>query len=202
MDINKLKKDMNKYKHINRIGLYKKGRIVKTNSNYTYILKENYGRNIDIRLKNALRPSDMLNRGIFSGKYINDDVNEYPYKWYKDALLRGKLSPEKGNPYINEFQIKSRLSLKYWKKKGWIYGNDNKGWFQWYCRYFIGRRDPIIDEIQIKRWLSFKRHAVQLHKAAKRHNRVGDKTFRSKQRQSLLQWAWDPYIDLKYLKIN
>lgn len=199
MDINKLKHNIMKYKNKNLLHMYVKGKLIKTNSKYSYILQENYGKNIDTRLKLALTPHNMLKRGVFSGKYVNDDVIEYPHTWYKYALLRNKLSPEKANPKINEFMVKSRLSLKYWIDKGWIYGDDNKGWFQWYCRYYIGRRDPKIDEIQIKRWLSFKRHAVQLQKAAKREDRIGDKTFRVKQRQSLLQWAWDPFIDKKQL---
>ena len=164
-------------------------------TNYTYELKAKSG---DISsMKNALSPKEMLQRGIFSGKYLNDCKKELPKSWFTKAKVTGVDLPPDSE--LNEFKIKSRLSLKEWRKRKWIIGNDPRGWFQWYCRYYRGRREPIIDEKQIKRFWSFKRHAAQLHKAAVKENRVGDPTFRPRQRQALLQWAWDPFID-KYYK--
>lgn len=178
----------------NTLSKYKKGAKIVTSDGYTYILTTDYGKNIDERMKKALTPLDMLRRGIFSGKYINNDVKEFPKHWFSKSFH--KLSPDFPDHNINEFKTKSRMSLKQWKMNKWIIPPDHKGWFQWYCRYFIGRRLPEIDEKQIKRWLSYKRHASQLKNAAIRENRVGDPSFRKKQRQSLLQWAWNPYYDM------
>ena len=178
----------------NNISLFKKGAVIVASNGYTYSLSNDYGKQIDKRMKYALKPIDMLKRGVFSGKYLNDDVKEFPKIWFSKSF--NKLSPDFPDSNTNEFKIKSRMSLKHWKLKNWIIKPDDKGWFQWYCRYFIGRRLPNIDEKQIKRWVSYKRHASQLRNAAFRENRVGDPSFRKKQRQSLLQWAWNQYYDI------
>jgi hypothetical protein len=129
----------------------------------------------------------MLELGVFEGKYINDRYNEFPEEWYTNAKISGKGRPPNIN--LNYFKIKSRQSLQVWQTKGWIYGNDKRGWFEWYCRYFIGRRDPMIDDIQIKRWRSFKRHYAQVEK-----NCPNDISCRPKQRQALLQWSYNCFI--------
>lgn len=100
--------------------------------------------------------------GVFEGKYLNDCRNEFPADWFRNAAL----APQTANAGINFFHLKSRLSLQEWQKRGWIYGPDPRGWFQWYCRYYLGRRLPEIDRIQIRRWKSFKRHKIQIEKTA------------------------------------
>lgn len=138
-------------------------------------------------------PGQMLKMGVFEGKYINDCKNEFPKEWYEEAERKGKLSPSFANPDINYFGIKSRLSLQEWKSRGWVPVNDEdmdiRGWFQWFCRYWIGRRQPSVDIIQIKRWKAFKRHFSQVEKNAK-----GQINKRRKQRQALLQWSWNAKI--------
>jgi hypothetical protein len=135
-------------------------------------------------------PQQMLVMGIFEGKYINDCEEEFPKEWYAAAKKRNKLSQNKSDPLKNYFKIKSRLSLKEWVKRGWVPVNekdkDVRGWFQWYCRYWIGRRMPDVDNIQIKRWKAFIRHYAQVKK-----NANGDLKKRPKQRQALLQWSWN-----------
>lgn len=100
--------------------------------------------------------------GVFEGKYLNDCRTEFPADWFRNAAL----APQTANAGINFFRLKSRLSLQEWQKRGWIYGPDPRGWFQWYCRYYLGRRLPEIDRIQIRRWKSFKRHKIQIEKTA------------------------------------
>lgn len=130
-------------------------------------------------------PAEMLEMGVFEGKYLNDCQGEFPAEWFEAAKLSATPNPE-----LNYFGTKSRQPLSTWREKGWIYGPDPRGWFQWYCRYFLGRRLSEIDAIQIKRWRGFARHAGQIR--ANCH--AGDPFCRPRQRQALLQWAYDPLI--------
>ncbi len=158
--------------------------------NYSYVLSAKPGKNFDPEFKPELTPAQMLKYGVFEGKYLNDCTGEFPLEWYKNAL--NKLSPQKADSQKNYFKIKSRQPLKVWKQKGWILPEDPdvRGWFQWYCRYYIGRRDPILDQRQIKRWKAFKRHLGQI----KKNCTPKDLSCRPKQRQALLQWAYNPFV--------
>jgi hypothetical protein len=134
-------------------------------------------------------PQQMLCMGVFEGKYINDCEDEFPREWYDAARKKNKLSVI-ADPTINYFKIKSRLSLQEWRRRKWVPFNENdkdiRGWFQWYCRYWLGRRLPEVDAVQIKRWKAFARHYAQVKKNAK-----NDITKRPRQRQALLQWSWN-----------
>lgn len=130
-------------------------------------------------------PKEMLEMGVFEGKYINDCQDEFPLDWFDFARISDQPDIE-----MNYFGIKSRQPLNVWQQNGWIYGPDPRGWFQWYCRYFTGRRLPDVDQKQIKRWRGFARHAGQIRANCE----PGDIFCRRKQRQGLLQWAHDPLI--------
>ena len=130
-------------------------------------------------------PAEMLKMGVFEGKYLNDCRGEFPEEWFAEARIGDKPDPE-----LNFFGVKSRKPLSYWREKGWIYGPDPRGWFQWYCRYYCGRRLPDVDAIQVKRWRAFARHAGQVRANCD----PGDIFCRPRQRQALLQWSHDPFI--------
>lgn len=174
---------------------------------YTYTLTEPAGRNFAKDFKPAFSPEQMLRVGVFSGKYLNDCTDEFPREWYEKALARDKLRPGTADPKVNMFRVKSRKSVQYWREKGWIPVTDGdrdpRGWFQWYCRYWLGRRMPEVDAVQIKRWKAFKRHAAQITADYKRLKAKGQKvprtleekmSHRARQRQGLLQWSYDPRI--------
>ena len=150
---------------------------------YRYKLSHPTGRCFDPEFKPELTPKQMLALGIFGGKYMTDCQNEFPESWWRHA----KLSPGGHDSALNCFGVSASSSLSTWKRKGWIHPNDPRGWFQWYCRYYLGRRDAQEDRRQIARWKAFKRHIAQI----KAHCDPGDVFCRPRQRQALLQWAYD-----------
>lgn len=150
---------------------------------YTYKLTEPVGKNFDPLFKPDLTPFEMLALGVFGGKYMTDCTEEFPKSWFTLA----KLSPEKRNKDINYFKVHASQPLSVWIAKGWIYHEDPRGWFQWYCRYYMGRRLPAEDIRQIKRWKAMTRHVAQI----KNKCRAGDVSCNTRQRQALLHWAYD-----------
>jgi hypothetical protein len=179
---------------------------------YSYVLEAEPGSDFAEGFSPELTPGEMLMLGVFEGKYLNDCVSEFPAEWFLGALMTGSLSPAGADPErCNYFKTKSRLPLAEWRRGGWAprhgghrgaadrYGGvladpdinpDERGWFQWYCRYWMGRRLPEIDTIQIKRWRAFRRHAGAIRANCAR----GDLTCRPRERQALLQWAYNPFI--------
>jgi hypothetical protein len=159
----------------------------KMQNNYKYEITESAGRNFDKDFKPELTPKEMLKLGVFGGRYMRDCRKEFPNDWFKKA----KLYPEGlagHDSKLNLFGVDASQPLAVWKKKGWINKkHDPRGWFQWYCRYYMGRRLPEEDEKQIKRWRAIKRHISQVIKNCK----PGDMSCRRKQRQALLHWAYD-----------
>ena len=135
--------------------------------------------------KPQLTPKKMLELGVFGGSYFRLNVKEYPKSWF----IKAKIS-KNFDVSINRFSVKSGLSRKEWLEKGWIFKEDPLGWFQWYCRFSKGRLIPHIDEIQIKRWKNFTRHVI----AIKKNCEPVDLSCRRRQRQAILQWAYDPFI--------
>lgn len=192
---------------------YQRGKVIQVNNrmetDYSYTLSEDPGTNFDNNFQPYYTPQEMLAMGVFEGKYVNDCILEFPKSWFTD--IHGRLletfSPEHSDPRKNYFGVKSRLSLQEWQHNEWIpctltkvgkkickehgvnpntmQDPDVRGWFQWYCRYYLGRRLDIIDMIQIQRWKQFKRHFAQVIKHC-----AGHKECRKKQRQALLQWAY------------
>lgn len=155
----------------------------KMQQGYTYILSEPEGKNFDPEFKPDLTPKEMLEIGIFGGKYMTDCRDEFPKEWYVHA----KLNSVRHDSELNYFKVNASQPLSVWKKKGWIYHEDPRGWFQWYCRYHRGRRIPEEDKRQIKRWKAIRRHIGQIV-----HNcKPRDEFCRPKQRQALLHWAYD-----------
>lgn len=150
--------------------------------NYVYYLVAPAGRKFHPAFKPQLTPRQMLRLGVFGGKYMTDCRGEFPAEWFAGA----KLCDGHRAPKLNYFGVDASQPLSVWRKKGWIYRQDPRGWFQWYCRYYMGRRCPD-DERQIKRWFAFRRHLAQV----KIHCRKGDFTCRARQRQALLNWAYD-----------
>ena len=134
-----------------------------------------------------LSPKEMLELGVFGGWYFGNKIEEYPKSWFKKA----KISDNGFDVELNYFKIKSGQSRLEWQSKGWMFPEDPLGWFQWYCRYTMGRRIPAMDRIQIERWKAFgPRHIGGIKKNCKK----GDHSCRIRQRQALLQWGYNPFF--------
>ena len=149
---------------------------------YVYLLSEAVGKNFHPDFRPELTPQEMLELGVFGGKYMTDCGEEFPKTWFASA----KLCQAKHDPILNAFGVNALQPLSVWQAKGWIYHEDPRGWFQWYCRYYLGRR-CYDDERQVKRWKAIRRHIAQI-----KHNcRRGDLDCRPRQRQAVLHWAYD-----------
>ncbi|HSL27159.1 MAG TPA: hypothetical protein VLA54_12845 [Acidimicrobiia bacterium] len=149
---------------------------------YVYYCTEPVGRNFHPDFKPELTPKEMLELGVFGGQYMTDCRKEFPASWFKHA----KLSHDRHDPELNFFKVTASQPLSVWKQKGWIYHEDPRGWFQWYCRYYMGRR-CVDDERQIRRWRAMQRHVAQLRKNCSARGL----DCRPRQRQALLHWAYD-----------
>jgi hypothetical protein len=149
---------------------------------YAYVLAEPAGRNFHPDFRPQLAPREMLMLGVFGGKYMTDCAGEFPDDWF----VRAKLNHERHAPELNLFGVNASQPLAEWRRKGWIHPDDPRGWFQWYCRYYIGRRGPD-DERQIRRWKAMTRHIAQIRANCS----TGDMNCRKRQRQALLHWAYD-----------
>lgn len=150
---------------------------------YRYDLVAPTGRDFDPEFNPDLTPAEMLRLGVFGGKYMTDGRDEFPRSWFTGA----KLASGPADRSLNFFGVHASQPLSVWRAKGWIHPDDPRGWFQWYCRYYLGRRMPDEDARQIKRWKAMRRHIKQLQRACE----PCDFTCRRRQRQALLHWAYD-----------
>ena len=135
--------------------------------------------------KPQLTPKKMLELGVFGGAYFGLNIKEYPKSWFNNAKISKNFDVN-----LNRFKVKSGLSRKEWQEKDWIFKQDPLGWFQWYCRFSNRRHIPHVDEIQIKRWKNFRRHVI----AIKKNCESADINCRRRQRQAILQWAYNPFV--------
>jgi hypothetical protein len=149
---------------------------------YRYALTAPAGRNFDREFKPQLTPAQMLALGVFGGKYLTDFRKEFPKSWF----IRAKLSPKTRDANLNFFGVDASQPLAAWRTNGWIHPDDPRGWFQWYCRYYLGRRMDD-DARQIGRWKAIRRHVRQVQKNCE----PGNLLCRPRQRQALLHWAYD-----------
>jgi len=154
----------------------------KMQKRYVYYRTKRMGRGFRREFQPELSPKEMLELGVFGGKYMTDCQKEFPASWFKKA----RLSSDGRRAELNFFGVHASQPLREWRRKGWIYKEDPRGWFQWYCRYYSGRR--CVDDLrQIARWRAVRRHLAQL----KKHCAARDLSCRRRQRQALLHWAYD-----------
>ena len=149
---------------------------------YRYLRVAPFGKDFAAGFEPELTPPGMLALGVFCGKYMTDCRGEFPASWF----ARARLAEGAADCSLNHFGVAAGQPLAVWRAKGWIHPDDPRGWFQWYCRYYSGRRMDD-DARQIARWRAFRRHVTQIT----RNCEPGDPFCRPRQRQALLQWAYD-----------
>jgi len=149
---------------------------------YVYTCTQPVGRNFAKGFAPELTPKQMLRLGVFGGRYMTDCRAEFPASWFTGA----RLCATHHDARLNCFGVNASQSLAEWRRKGWIHRQDPRGWFQWYCRYYMGRRTSD-DARQIKRWRAIARHIAAIRK----HCEQGDLDCRRRQRQAVLHWAYD-----------
>jgi hypothetical protein len=121
--------------------------------------------NIENQFQPDYTPYEVIKNGSFGSTYFRPIYSQVTGKKYKDADLEfdwGDISRDKlikpWNQYdvnSNKYKVKVGTTLEFWESKGWVHPQDPYGWFQWYCRYYAGRRTA--DDIrQIKRWIGIK----------------------------------------------
>ena len=149
---------------------------------YAYYRTEPPGRNFDPSFQPQLTPKEMLELGVFGGRYMTDCRDEFPASWFR----RARLCADRHDPRLNCFGVNASQSLATRWRNGWIHPQDPRGWFQWYCRYYMGRRSAD-DARQIRRWRAITSHV----KAIVNNCEKGDVQCRRRQRQAVLHWAYD-----------
>ena len=163
------------------------GKIVTVNDkmqrHYRYARVAPVGHGFDPEFKPQLTPQEMLALGVFCGKYMTDCRKEFPASWFKGA----KLSAKRRDCSLNYFGVEASQPLSVWRKKGWIHPDDPRGWFQWYCRYYMGRRMP---KRTPARSSDGRRSGVMSRKSCQ-NCEPATPHCRPRQRQALLHWAYD-----------
>lgn len=148
---------------------------------YEYELEAPEGKGFNDEFTPDLSPQQMLELGVFGGVYFDGEYSEFPRSWFNNVNSSNNYDKQ-----LNYFSVKASQSREEWLRKGWINEQDPRGWFQWYCRYYLGRRTE--DDLrQIRRWKNMKRHVSQVKNACQ----PGDELCRPVQRQALLHWAYD-----------
>lgn len=112
-----------------------------------------------------MTPKEVLQAGSFGGTYFRPIYSsvtgkqykeeaflELPKDWTEGLNIKKKVTSSKYDEAVNTYKVKCGGSLEMWEESGWIHKQDPYGWFQWYCRFYQGRRSAD-DERQVGRWL-------------------------------------------------
>ena len=154
-------------------------------------------------------PKDVFKKGAFGGTYFRpiyssitnkhyfskNVINEYPKSWFTGLTIDKQVTSSNYDKSINKYNVKCGSSLEEWEDAGWIHKQDPYGWFQWYCRFYRGRRTND-DRRQIDRWLKLagpkgrfrKRLINMIHKKKAKYN---DYSVSPVIRQVLLHWGYE-----------
>ena len=91
--------------------------------NYTYDITQPAGEEFHPEFSPELTPKQMLEMGVFGGKYMTDCRDEFPPEWFTHA----KLCHERHDSKLNYFGVNASQPLSVWREKKWIYHEDPRG---------------------------------------------------------------------------
>ena len=144
-----------------------------------------------------LTPREMVEAGAFGGCYFGlviEEYTDYNYQELFDYHFKGLDTSlylgETYKPKLNKHKIRSGMSYEYWKEMKWMHEDDPYGWFEWYCKYSMGRRHPD-DDRQIRRWQDFCGHNGRWRKRIYgRIKETNNRDVSPRIQQSLLHWGY------------
>ena len=146
-------------------------------------------------------PIEVIREVAFGGTYFKDIYSDINGKWYKNSwkefvqlknIAAKFYASDCYDVNVNKYGVKCGTSLRFWENKDWINKIDPYGWFQWYFRYWLGRRSKD-DKRQINRWKKivsrFRGKLVKMIRNA--GSKFDDYSISPKIRQILLHWAYE-----------
>ena len=146
-------------------------------------------------------PIEVIRETAFWGTYFRDTYSGINEKWYKNSWKKFDQLKSIDKKYycsdfygvnVNNYGVKCETSLRFWENKGWINEINPYAWFQWYFRYWLGRKSKD-DERQINRWKKilswFKGKLVKMIKDA--GSKFDDYSISPKIREILLHWGYE-----------
>lgn len=150
-----------------------------------------------IEFKPNLTPREIIEAGSFGGCYFGLPIDEYTnynytelFSYHFDGVDTNLYLEENYKPRLNKFKIRSGMDYQYWKDMGWMHKDDPYGWFEWYCKYSIGRRHED-DERQIKRWNGVcGPNGRWRNRIYKKIHETGDWNVSPRIQQSLQHWGY------------
>ena len=154
-----------------------------------------------------LTPKQVIQAGTWGGCYFhprggkqgirgpcNITHEEFPQDWFA-GLKPDQYRSRRYDKDRNKYGVVAGQDQAYWEEHGWIIPQDPRGWFQWYCRFYLGRRTKD-DARQISRWVGVAgakgRWKTNLcKKCVYANKRWDDDTVSPVVRQTMLHWAYE-----------
>jgi hypothetical protein len=146
-----------------------------------------------------LTPRQVIEAGAFGGCYFGYPIDErvdYDYdtlfKYHFEGLDEELYLGRDYKPKSNKWKIRSGKDYRFWKDMGWMHKDDPYGWFEWWCKYDMGRRHED-DKRQISRWQAFcgneGRWRNNIYRQVQKSGE--DWTVSPRIQQSLLHWGYE-----------
>ena len=134
-------------KKIGTITIYPESQLIPSKDKHGYLVFSDYP---DFRPN--LTPKEVMQMGSFGGTYFRvitsgvtgetyrDAWKEFPPDWFTGLNISRQVTRQDYDTAVNLYKTQCGGDLHMWESSGWITAADPFGWFQWYCRFYLGRR--------------------------------------------------------------